>query len=301
MLQRLIGEDIDLLTVLDPAVECVMADPGQIEQVIMNLAVNARDAMRQGGKLTITTANVDLDERYAREHGGVLAGPHVMLAVSDTGTGMDAETQSRIFEPFFTTKKEGQGTGLGLSTVYGIVRQSGGNIWVYSELDKGSTFKVFLPAIKSQTTQSEERISVEPALGSETVLLVEDEAGVRDLVSAILGQAGYTVLEARHGKEALLISEGHHGPIQLLITDVVMPEMSGKELAHRLGSLRPELKILYMSGYTDDAIVHHGVLDPDTPFLAKPFTPAGLIRKVQETIERGRATAVEDGTGTCLP
>ncbi len=286
MLRRLIGEDIDLVSVRRPGLGRVKADPGQIEQVIMNLAVNARDAMPQGGKLTLETANVELDEVYARNHVAITPGSYVMLAVSDTGCGMDAETQARIFEPFFTTKELGKGTGLGLATVYGIVKQSGGYIWVYSEPGQGTTFKVYLPRLEEavETAQPEREI-VRPARGSETVLLVEDEENVRQLVRQTLEKNGYTVLEARAGAEATQLSAQHPGPIHLMLTDVVMPKMSGRELAERLALLRPGIKVLYMSGYTDNAIVHHGVLDPGTAFLQKPFTAADLGQKVREVLD----------------
>jgi PAS domain S-box-containing protein len=284
MLQRLIGEDIDLAFRAGADLGRVKADPGQIEQVIVNLVVNARDAMPGGGRVTLETANVELGEQYARRHVGVQPGPYVMLAVSDTGTGMDAETQARIFEPFFTTKAPGKGTGLGLATVYGIVKQSGGNIWVYSEVGKGTTFKIYLPRVE----ETEESVQPEVALpgrGTETILLVEDEDEVRELAREILEAYGYTVFQARQPAEAMLIAERHPGPIHLLVTDVVMPEMSGRALAERLAPLRPEMKVLYMSGYTDNAIVHHGRLDAGTPFVQKPFTPDVLVRKVREVLE----------------
>jgi two-component system cell cycle sensor histidine kinase/response regulator CckA len=286
MLQRLIGEDIQLLTVLDPQLWPVKVDPGQIEQVIMNLAVNARDAMRGGGKLTIETANVILDEDYARRHVSVKAGPCVMLAVTDNGCGMDKETQSHLFEPFFTTKETGEGTGLGLSTVYGIVKQSGGNIWAYSELGQGTTFKIYLPRIEEavRTYRPKAGRAVSPG-GSETILLVEDEEAVRTIVSKILQNKGYTVLEAHHGIEALQICMHHEGLIHLMVTDVVMPQMSGRELAERLTMLRPEIRVLFMSGYPDNAIVHHGVLGAGTAFLQKPFTLNALECKVRELLD----------------
>lgn len=286
MLQRLIGEDIELITIPRPGLGQVKADPGQIEQVIMNLAINARDAMPQGGKLTIETANVRLDEGYTRQHTEVKPGPYVMLAVSDSGIGMDKETQARIFEPFFTTKTQGRGTGLGLAAVYGIVKQSGGHIWVYSEVGRGTTFKVYLPQIEEmvETPQPSVAPSQLPQ-GSETILLVEDEEGVREFIFDILRASGYTVLEARNGREALMISKRYSGAIHLLLTDVVMPEMSGRELVGYLASLRPQMKVLYMSGYTDDAIVRHGVLEPGRILLQKPFTPYALTRRIREVLD----------------
>jgi CheY-like chemotaxis protein len=286
MLRRLIGEDIGLRAVLDADLGSVKADPGQIEQIIMNLAVNARDAMPKGGKLTIETRNVSLDEEYAKNHIAVTPGPYVMLAVSDTGMGMDAETQPRIFEPFFTTKEAGKGTGLGLSTVYGIVKQSGGNIWVYSELGRGTTFKIYLPRVDEKATPPERDLATaRSAQGSETVLLAEDEEAVRRLALQVLQMNGYRVLEAANGNAALLLCERHTEPIHLLITDVIMPEMSGRELADRLAKLRPEMKVLFMSGYTDNAIVHQGVLDAGANFIQKPFPTDALARKVREVLD----------------
>jgi len=289
MLRRLIGEDIELVAVPDPALGRVKADPGQLEQVILNLVVNARDAMPEGGRLTLETADVELDEAYARRHAGATPGRYVMLAVSDTGVGMDAATQARLFEPFFTTKGPGKGTGLGLATVYGIVKQSGGNIWVYSEPGRGTTFKIYLPRVDEAVEAVEPgQVLAEWPRGWETVLLVEDEEGVRDLAREIIQLQGYTVLEARHPGEALLVNEEHAGRIHLLVTDVVMPQMSGRELADRLASMRSETKVLYMSGYTDDAIVRHGVLDAHTPFVQKPFTPEALLRKIREVLDTPR-------------
>jgi PAS domain S-box-containing protein len=286
MLRRVIGEDIDLVTRLSPDLGSVKVDPGQIEQVIMNLSVNARDAMPRGGKLTIETANVDLDDDYARRHVGVTPGAYVMLAVSDTGSGMDPETQSRIFEPFFTTKSHGAGTGLGLSTVYGIVKQSGGHIWLYSEPGRGTTFKIYFPRVEEEAeTEQPTPVIPQPTGGSETILLVEDEEVVRDVAHRILLRYGYNVLVAEHGEEALHICETHDGAIHLMITDVVLPQMSGRELADRVTGLRPEMKVLYVSGYTDNAIVHHGVLEPGTAFLGKPFTPDTLAVKVREVLD----------------
>jgi PAS domain S-box-containing protein len=285
MLQRLIGEDIDLLIGLTPDLGKVKADPGQIEQVLMNLSVNARDAMPKGGKVTIETQNVLIDEEYSRRHLSVRPGRYVMLAVSDTGCGMDAATQERIFEPFFTTKGTGKGTGLGLSTVYGIVKQSGGNIWVYSEVGRGTTFKIYLPCVDHHAEDFKSIAEAAQATpGTETVLLVEDEEMVRNMTREILQESGYRVLEAAHGHEALHVAEQHDGPIHLMLSDVVMPQMSGRELAEQLSPRRAEMKVLYMSGYTDDAIVHHGVLDEGMAFIEKPFTPSALTRKLREVL-----------------
>jgi len=287
MLRRLIGENIELRTVLAPDLGAVRADPGQLEQVILNLAVNARDAMPQGGKLTIETANVDLDRSYAREHVSVRTGPYVMLAVTDTGIGMDETTRTHLFEPFYTTKEFGRGTGLGLATVYGIVKQSEGYIWVYSEPNHGATFKIYLPRVDAPP---EAAGAPDPATGAghrgtETVLLVEDETLVRSLVQRVLGHQGYTVLEAAAGEEALAVAAAHGGEIHLLVTDVVMPGVGGRELARRLSVVRPRTRVLYLSGYSDDAVVRHGMLDPGTFFLQKPFTPAVLLRKVREVLD----------------
>ncbi|MBI4401803.1 MAG: response regulator [Nitrospirae bacterium] len=296
MLQRLIREDIALRTVPGMGLGRVKADPGQLEQVIMNLVLNARDAMPRGGRLTIETSNVELDAAYARRHVSVTPGPYVMLAVSDTGVGMDAETEARIFEPFFTTKEQGKGTGLGLSTVYGIVKQSGGSVWVYSEPGEGTTFKIYLPRV---TEEPEGDVPVqEPAelpRGAETILLIEDEAMVRELASTVLEAAGYEVLQAENGSEALRVCQEHAGPIHLMVTDVVMPEMSGREAADRLASLQPGMKVLFLSGYTDNAIVHHGILDPDTAFLQKPFTPDALTRKVRQVLDAPRRDTKRTG------
>jgi CheY-like chemotaxis protein len=290
LLGRLIGEDVTLTTLLDPGLGCVKVDPGQIEQVIMNLAINARDAMPRGGRLTIETANCELDASYGQQHLETRPGPHIMLALTDTGVGMDAQTQARIFEPFFTTKGVGKGTGLGLATVHGIVKQSGGSIWVYSELGQGTTFKVYLPrADEPADSGPADPSAATPLQGMETILLVEDEDAVRELVRDALRARGYTVLEAQDGNVALQICERHAGPIDLMVTDVVMPEMGGRELADRLTLVKPGLKILYMSGYTDKAVVHHGVLDPGTIFLQKPFGPGVLLRKVRKVLDAGRA------------
>ncbi|TAL11840.1 MAG: PAS domain S-box protein [Nitrospirae bacterium] len=285
LLRRLIGEDIELSSAPSPILGRVLADPGQIEQIILNLVVNARDAMPRGGRLTIETANVELDEAYASQHVTVQPGRYVMLAVSDTGVGMDAATQLRIFEPFFTTKEPGKGTGLGLSTVYGIVKQSGGYIWVYSEPRRGATFKIYLP--RSEGTPEVLEPVVAPAkafVSTETILLVEDDEAVRELVRGILEEKGYAVLVACRSEEAFKLNGQHEGPIHLLLSDVVMPTMSGPELAERLKSSRPRMKVLYMSGYTDDAVVRLGVLTEGTPFLQKPFTPNALLHKVHEVL-----------------
>ncbi len=285
MLGRLIGEDIELHTALDPSLGRVKTDPGQMEQVILNLAINARDAMPAGGKLTIETANVYLSDEYAQKRVAIEPGNYVMLAISDTGIGMDQETQSRIFEPFFTTKEQGKGTGLGLSTVYGIVRQSGGYVWVYSEPQQGTVFKIFLPLVEEAALSLDSPVEAASLNGSETVLVVEDDAGVRGLVCKLLKMKGYSVLEAAGGNHAIEICECHKGAIDLMITDVVMPQMSGCDLAERLMDLRPAMKVLYMSGYTDNSTLHHGVLSTDMAFIQKPFAPESLARKVREVLD----------------
>ena len=288
MLERLIGEDVELETVLASGLRRVEADPGQMEQVIMNLVINARDAMPGGGKLTIETVNVDLDEDYTKEHDVSLQpGPYVMLGVSDTGTGMDEETRSLIFEPFFTTKEVGKGTGLGLATVYGIVKQSGGYIWVYSEPGQGTTFKVYLPAVEGEALSREkEQTSYHDLTGSETILIVEDDDKVRNLACEILEPQGYSIIEAQNGIEALRVSEEHGDQIHLMIADVVMPKMGGRELAEHLRPLRPDMKVIYMSGYTDNAILRHGVLSPGIEFLQKPISAEALKRKVREVLDQ---------------
>jgi PAS domain S-box-containing protein len=286
MLRRLIGEDIDLVSLLEPLLCRIRADPGQIEQVLLNLAVNARDAMPRGGKLTIETGHADLDEGYVKSHPVAKTGRYVMLAVSDTGTGMDAITQARIFEPFFTTKERGKGTGLGLATVYGIVKQSRGNIWVYSELGEGTTFKIYLPIAEGLATPEVEVHPVDIPQGQGMILLVEDDELVRDLAREILTTNGYRVLTAANGVEALRICTEQVGHIDLMVTDVVMPQMGGRELAERVSRLRPETKVLYMSGYTDDAIVRHGILEDSVSFIQKPFAFELLTRKVREVLEQ---------------
>ena len=284
MLKRLIGEDIDLVFNVGPSPATVKADPGQIEQVLMNLAVNSRDAMPRGGKLTIETSHVQVDEAYSSTHFSIPAGPYAVLVVSDTGCGMDKDTQAHMFEPFFTTKEQGKGTGLGLATVYGIVKQSGGYIWAYSEPGAGTTFKIYLPAVTGALHAAQE--SAVPAGGSETVLLVEDDAGLRELARLILvARGGYKVLESTGGKEARLFAEQYKGTIHLLLTDVVMPGMGGRELSEELATLRPEMKILYMSGYTDDTVLRHGVLEEGMAFLQKPFTAESLLRKVRDVLD----------------
>jgi len=297
MLRRILGEDIDYVQVLAPNLGPVRADPGQIEQVLMNLVVNARDAMPDGGKLTIETRNVDLDEEYAARHLAVKPGPYVQFAVSDNGCGMDKQTQARIFEPFFTTKEKGKGTGLGLSTVYGIVKQSGGNIWVYSEPGQGTTFKIYLPRDLSspmKATSSRLTAIATAPTGSETILVVEDEEAILGIAKRILCEAGYTVLTATNPSEALLTCDAHQGKIHLVLSDVVMPQMGGRVLAERLILDRPEIKVLYMSGYADDAIVHHGTLDSGTNFISKPFSATDLKKKVRQVLDSKIANPAED-------
>jgi PAS domain S-box-containing protein len=285
LLRRLIGEDVEFRAVLGHDLGSIKADPGQIEQVIMNLAVNSRDAMPNGGRLMIETANIFLDEEHARQHVTVTPGHYVMLAITDSGCGMDAVTKTRVFEPFFTTKDPGKGTGLGLSTVYGIVKQSGGTIWIYSELGKGTTIKVYLPRVDEvpqYAPPSEVKTSIR---GTETILLAEDEEMVRQLAREVLSTYGYQVLVTSNGGGALLICESHPEKIDLLLTDVVMPEMGGPQLAARLQQLRPNLKVLYMSGYTDNAIVHQGVLDENQNFIQKPFSPISLAERVRSVLD----------------
>ncbi len=286
MLRRLIGEDVILTYVPSPTAQPVKVDPGQMEQILMNLAVNARDAMPQGGRITIETRSVTLDEQYAQSHPDARPGRYALLAISDTGFGMDDATKARIFEPFFTTKGPGKGTGLGLATVYGIVKQSGGCIEVSSELGRGTTFKIYLPQVQEPVSAGKSLCGIRlMPRGSETVLLVEDEAAVRSLARHVLRSCGYTVLEADDGQRAVQLVEDHRGPIDLVVCDVVMPYLGGRQLVERLSALRPVLKVLFVSGYTDDAVVRHGVLVSDYAFLQKPFTPTALAQKVREVLD----------------
>jgi len=297
MLPRLIGEDIVLRAVLDPSLGPIRVDPGQISQVIINLAVNARDAMPMGGRLTIETRNVRLNELYSSRHVAIPPGSYVMLALADAGIGMDPKTQAHIFEPFFTTKEQGKGTGLGLSTVYGIVKQSGGYIWVYSEEGRGTTFKIYFPRVDEAVDLVQEPFGVERLDGTETVLLVEDEDALRVPVSKTLKAKGYTVLEAGGPEDALLVAQAHEGPIDLLLTDVIMPGMSGCELARRIVAMRPGTNVLYMSGYSDEAIANHGVLEPSFDLLQKPFSHGDLLSMVRRQMDRASTAAASPAAG----
>jgi len=298
MVSRVIDENIELAFLPGAKLGNVKADPSQIEQVVLNLVVNARDAMPTGGRLTIETSSVEIDKNYTAKHAVVELepGPYVMLTVTDNGCGMDAQTQARIFEPFFTTKEPGKGTGLGLATVYGVVKQSGGYIWVYSELGHGTTFKVYLPKVTAaaETPHAEKVLSV-PASGTETILFVEDEQGVRELVREYLTACGYSVLEASDGIQALEIAAMHPGAIQLLITDVVMPRLSGRQLATQISSARRGVKVLYISGYTDDSVFRHGVLEGGMEFLQKPFNLKALAQKIREILDGQTAPSVLGG------
>lgn len=285
MVRRLIGEDVRLEVARGERIWAVRGDPGEVEQVLMNLVVNARDAMPRGGQLTIETRNVDLDGVYDAEHTEVQPGEYVLLAVTDTGTGMTEEVKARLFEPFFTTKDVGLGTGLGLATVYGIVKQAGGHIWVYSELGHGTTFKVYFPRVLEALTVDHPIRNTPVPTGTETILLVEDEEAVRRITRRILQERGYDVIEAVSGDEAERVAVAHAGAIHLLVTDVVMPGISGRELAERLQAVRRELKVLYLSGYADDAVVRHGILGATVNFLQKPFSTGGLARKVREVLD----------------
>jgi two-component system, cell cycle sensor histidine kinase and response regulator CckA len=298
MLMRLLGADVEVVRIEGADLGKIVADPGQIEQILMNLAVNARDAMPSGGKLTIRTENVELDEAYAKEHVGVVPGPYVKLTVSDDGVGMDRETLSRVFEPFFTTKPRGRGTGLGLSTVFGIVRQSQGHIGVVSEPGKGATFEVFLPwAERVGESPSPDPAPPETVRGTETILLVEDDEQVRAVAGGILRRSGYTVLEAPGPGEALLVSEQYAEKIDLLLTDVVLPRMNGPQLVERLHPARPGMKVLFMSGYTEDAMFRRGLEDPGLDYLQKPLRPEALTSKVREVLgRRGQSVYPKDST-----
>jgi two-component system cell cycle sensor histidine kinase/response regulator CckA len=285
MFSRVIGENIEMAFLPGGRLARIKADPGQIEQVLLNLVVNARDAMSEGGRLTIETSNVVLDRGYAATHQSVEPGSYVMMSVTDTGCGMSEETKLRVFEPFFTTKGPGRGTGLGLATVYGVVKQSGGYIYVYSEVGRGTTFKIYLPQIDAEVEKPSTEIeNKSQQRGTETVLFVEDEQSVRELVKDYLGANGYHVLEATDGVQALRVAASHPGPIDMLITDVVMPHLSGPELVAQLSKERGEMKVLFISGYTDDTVFRHGVLEGDVAFLQKPFNLKALAQKVREIL-----------------
>ena len=284
LLRRLIGENIEFTISLDPSLGRVKADPGQIEQVLLNLVINARDAMPQGGRLTIEACNVEMDDSYKGEHQVVIPGRYVVLGVQDTGCGMDRDTQARIFEPFYTTKELGKGTGLGLATVYGIVKQSGGYIWVYSELNQGTLFKVYLPRVDESVQPAKKEPEAVVLESCKTILLAEDSVSLREMAREYLASLGYVVLEAASGREALQKAKEFDGPIHLLLTDVVMPEMSGPELARHVMALRPEIKVIFTSGYTNDAIARQGVLDPAVAFIQKPYRPKALALKIQEVL-----------------
>jgi two-component system cell cycle sensor histidine kinase/response regulator CckA len=303
MLHRLIGEDIELSTMFDPELGNIKADPGQTEQVILNLAVNARDAMVRGGKITIQTANVALDQKTRFRNRDLDVGEYAMLAITDTGVGMTEEVKTHIFEPFFTTKGAGRGTGLGLATCYGIICQSDGDIRVYSEVNCGTTFKIYLPRVDALvTTGANDPDADAMPNGKESLLIVEDEAAVRRLAVSVLRNCGYEVQEARDAMEALALIQTQP-PFDLVITDVIMPKMSGKNLYDRIKVFAPRVKVLFMSGYTDDALAHHGVLEPELAFLEKPFSPARLARKVREVIDgpKNRPPARSNSNGHIPP
>jgi len=286
MLKRLIGEDIRLTTTFETRPWEVLADPGQVEQVLLNLVVNARDAMPKGGRLTIEIKNVVLDESYVITRKDARAGRHILLSVADTGSGIPPALLAKIFEPFFTTKERGKGTGLGLATVFGIVKQSGGHVGVYSEVGLGTTFKVYLPQAEQSSKRSKAPSRIlPPPRGTETILLAEDEAAVRALTRTILSGCGYRVLESVDGEDAVRVAAAHGGPIHLLVTDVVMPGAGGRVVAEQLVEQYPALRVIYVSGYTDDAIIRHGVLREGVNFLQKPFTPAALARKVRDVLD----------------
>lgn len=286
MLRRLIGENIAFRTALSEKLGIIKADPSQMEQIILNLVINARDAMPNGGHLTLETSNIWLDEGYAQMHFSVTPGEYIMIAVTDTGSGMDEATKAHIFEPFFTTKEQGKGTGLGLATIYGIVKQSSGNIWCYSELGKGTTFKVYLPLYSHDTIPVHSTKPVSKfKQGQETILVTEDEESVREIACEFLRLTGYKVLSAANGGEALMLCQNYKDTIHLLLTDVIMPGISGKQLAQTLSQLRPNLKVLYTSGYTDNSIVHHGILDDGIPFLQKPYNMESLNQKVRDILD----------------
>jgi CheY-like chemotaxis protein len=297
LLRRLIGEDIELVTIPAASYDVVEADPGRLEQVIMNLVVNARDAMPNGGKLTIETGSVQLSESFSAAQIGVAPGSYLVISVSDTGVGMDEETQSHLFEPFFTTKNPGRGTGLGLATAYGIIRQSGGAIRIWSQLGRGTTARIYLPPVEAKAWARTESkaASSGPLTGAESILVVEDEARVRKLIVDVLTAKGYGVLEATRGEDALRISRTHKGIIDLAVVDVVMPEISGPDFVRQLTRLRPDVRVLYISGYTDEAIVHHGIPESGAAFLQKPFLPDELARKVRQVIDTRRNAAQENG------
>ena len=307
MLQRIIGEDIEIKVFVEDSVGSITADPGQIEQVLLNLAANARDAMPKGGRLTLRASNVDLDESDKKKHDPVVPGQYVMLAIEDSGCGMDLQTQARIFDPFFTTKELGKGTGLGLATVYGIVKQTGGYIWVYSEVGRGTIFKVYLPRTDKAAQPAERgQTEMQEMRGWETILLAEDSECLREMAQEYLESLGYTVIAAVTGEKALQSAKSFDGPIHLLLTDVVMPGMSGPELANRLASLRPGMKIIFTSGYTDDAIARQGLLDPNVVFIQKPYRPRALAKKIRQVLNGSPGgisgtSAAKEATGPGVP